>query len=359
VVEYPLFIVLVCFLRPHWSGAQTALETEARNKPRGRRGRTRGSLLRERLSAYGTVAWALFGLWTGAVMYAASYADDPNLLRHIERNFFGVLSIRVDTFGECLNLEHGTTIHGMQSLDPSRREEPLGYYYRDGPIGQVFTALPAETVKQPVGVIGLGIGALAAYAKPGQQWTFFEIDQAVKRIAQDERYFTYLRDAVARGAAVHVELGDARLRLAETNDRYGLFVLDAFSSDAIPMHLVTREALALYLRHLEPDGVLAFHISSRYLRIEPVLGDLARDAGMVCLFQETTDLSVNDFKYGKKPSRWVVMARRAEALGSLASDDRWKALRARPGRRVWTDGYSDFLSVVAWQGERASGRVKR
>ncbi len=155
-----------------------------------------------------------------------------------------------------------------------------------------------------------------------------------------------------------MELGDARLRLGETSDRYDLLVLDAFSSDAIPVHLVTRQALAIYLNHLEDDGVLAFHVSSRYLRIEPVLGDLAADAGLVCRFQDKTDLSMNDTNRCKLPSRWVVVARRAEALGPLASDTRWKPLQARPGRRIWTDDYSDFLSVVAWQGDRA-GKVKR
>ena len=120
----------------------------------------------------------------------------------MERNFFGVLSVRVDTSGECLNLEHGTTVHGMQSLDPSQRQEPLGYYYRDSPIGQLFTALMPKRAKQPVGVIGLGTGTLAAYAQPVQQWVFYEINPAVERIAEDERYFTYLRDARARGAGL-------------------------------------------------------------------------------------------------------------------------------------------------------------
>ena len=358
VVEYPLFIVLVCFLRPSLGAAHAAVNTGAETKSRRRHGRAPASLLRERLGAYGTVAWALFGLWTGALMYATSYAGDPSMIRHIERNFFGVLSVRVDILGECLNLEHGTTVHGMQSLDPSQRQEPLGYYHRESPIGQLFAALTPERAKQPVGVIGLGAGTLAAYAQPEQQWVFYEIDPAVQRIAEDERYFTYLRDARARGARLRVELGDARLRLGETSDRYDLLVLDAFSSDAIPVHLVTRQALAIYLNHLEDDGVLAFHVSSRYLRIEPVLGDLAADAGLVCRFQDKTDLSMNDTNRCKLPSRWVVVARRAEALGPLASDTRWKPLQARPGRRIWTDDYSDFLSVVAWQGDRA-GKVKR
>jgi hypothetical protein len=358
VVEYPLLITLVCFLRPHLGAAHTAFKTRAGAKTGRQRGRARVSLLGERLGAYGTVAWTLFGLWTGAVMYATSYAGDPSLIRHMERNFFGVLSVRVDTSGECLNLEHGTTVHGMQSLDPSQRQEPLGYYYRDSPIGQLFSALTPTRAKQPVGVIGLGAGTLAAYAQPEQRWVFYEINPAVERIAEDERYFTYFRDARARGARLRVELGDARLRLGETSDRYELLVLDAFSSDAIPIHLVTRQALAIYLNHLEDDGVLAFHVSSRYLRIEPVLGDLASDAGLVCLFQDKTDLSMNDTKRGKLPSRWVVMAQRTEALGPLASDARWKALQARPGRRVWTDDYSDFLSVVSWQGDGA-GKLKR
>src|SRR5262249_38021787 len=160
-------------------------------------------------------------------------------------------------------LVHGSTLHGRQSLDPKRRGEPLAYYHPSGPIGRVFDIFQQKQVPRNMAVIGLGAGALACYAQPGERITFYEIDPAVYRIASDPRYFTYLPDAEQRGAKVAVVLGDARLRLREGPDgAFGLIVVDAFSSDAIPIHLLTEEAFALYLSKLAEGGLLAVHISN-------------------------------------------------------------------------------------------------
>src|SRR5439155_6829326 len=151
---------------------------------------------------------------------------------------------------------HGNTVHGRQSVEPDRRREPLTYYHPTGPIGQVFAAFSGAAAKSQVGVVGLGTGSLAAYGASGQQFTYYEIDPAVDRLAHDTRYFTFVHDSPAR---VEVILGDARLTLADAPPRqYGLLVIDAFSSDAIPLHLLTREALQLYLDKLADDGLLAF-----------------------------------------------------------------------------------------------------
>jgi spermidine synthase len=161
-----------------------------------------------------------------------------------ERTFFGVFRVMQDADGRYRALAHGTTLHGMQALDPAHSAEPLTYYHRTGPFGQAFEALPhARTAKQ-VAVVGLGIGTLAAYAVPGQQWTFYEIDPAVERIARDTAYFSFLDRC---GQLCRVVIGDARLSLtAAPQGEYDLLVLDAFSSDAIPMHLMTDEAFSLY-----------------------------------------------------------------------------------------------------------------
>ena len=199
------------------------------------------------------------------------------------------------------------TIHGAQSLDPAARREPLTYYHRTGPLGQVFAVFSGPRAKQEVAVIGLGTGTIACYGQAGQHFTFYEIDPAMEQIARDPRYFTYLSDCPAQ---VKVILGDARLSLRGAPESfYDMIILDAFSSDAIPIHLVTREAIRLYLAKLKPGGILVFHISNRYLDLKPVLGNLARDAGLVALSNSDLKLSDEDRKKKKLASTWVVMAR--------------------------------------------------
>src|SRR5204863_5540749 len=175
-------------------------------------------------------------------------------------------------------LLHGTTVHGVQAVDPAFSHEPLGYYVRQGPAGDVFAALDGPPGRR-VSVAGLGSGGLSAYAAAGEQWIYYEIDPVVQKIASDPQLFRYLTDCPA---SLRVVLGDARLSLAATRDRYDLMIFDAYSSDAIPVHLLTREALHLYLDRLAPRGVLVFHLSNRYFDLPPVVARLAADAGLVC-----------------------------------------------------------------------------
>ncbi len=173
-------------------------------------------------------------------------------LLHIERNFFGVVRVTHDAERNVHRLFHGSTLHGQQSLDPALRREPSTYFTRSGPIGQVFAAIKPrlEPPGARVAIVGLGAGTLASYARSGQRWTFYEIDDAVVRIARDPRYFTYLHDCEAD--AIEIVLGDARLRLHDAPDQaYRLIVLDAFSSDAVPVHLISREAIQLYRAKLD------------------------------------------------------------------------------------------------------------
>lgn len=297
-----------------------------------------------------------FALGVGAILLAggASGSGPSTSLVHSERSFFGVMQV-VDkkvkepvptTFREFV---HGTTIHGRQCTDPSRRREPLTYYFRNGPMGQIFAARGQTLDRKRIAVLGLGAGTLASYGEKGQEWIFYEIDAAVARIA--EEYFTFLQDCRERGATVQVEIGDARLTLARGPARsIDLIFADAFSSDAVPVHLITREALRIYLDHLAEGGVLIFNAANRYLDLEPVFGDLAADAGLVCRARTETekDISPADLKQGKTSSHWVVMARRAEDLGFLADDPNWKDVRGRPGSTVWTDDFSNLLSVFRW-----------
>ena len=201
-----------------------------------------------------------------------------------DRGFFGVLKVTRDHASRFHFLLSGRAMHGEQALDPVQAKIPLAYYHPSGPAGDVLGPLPAPGRKLPprtVGVIGLGVGSLAAYARPGDEWTFFEINPAVVGVAG--RYFTYLKTA-EQWAKVHIEVGDARLRLREGEDaRFDVLVLDAFSSDAVPTHLVTREALAVYRRALRPGGILLAHVTNDHVRLAPVFGALARDAGMASI----------------------------------------------------------------------------
>ncbi len=289
-----------------------------------------------------------FGLGIGALLLAsACYQGVHGTVIYRERSFFGVH--RVSEAHNLRRLVHGNTVHGRQSLDPARRREPLAYYSRTGPIGQVFATFSGAAAKREVAIIGLGAGSLAAYGEAGQHFTYYEIDPAVVRIAWDERYFTFVSDSHAR---VDYVLGDARLTLKEKakEHQYGLIIMDAFSSDAIPLHLLTRQALQLYKDKLADDGVMAFHISSRYLDLQPVLSDLAADAKMVCLARDDLEVDRTEADNGKDPSQWLVMAHQREDLKDLARDRRWLELKARRGVSVWTDDFSNIFSVFRWSG---------
>ena len=289
-----------------------------------------------------------FGLGLGALLLTTSLLTEDKGYQtlHRERSFFGIWQVRAYPTGNFVTLVNGTTEHGRQSREPGREQEPLAYFHRTGPIGQVFEALP-EARTAPVAVIGLGTGSLACHGRPGQEFTFYEIDPAVLRIARDPRYFTFLSTCPP---AIRTVLGDARRSLAVAPPgHYGLIILDAFSSDAIPAHLLTREALRLYLDKLADSGVLAFHISNRHLDLEPTVGNLAHDARLLALAQLESTLRQEDVARGKTPSHWVVLARRAEHFGPLRDDPRWHALPPRPDRRLWTDDFSNMLEVIRWR----------
>lgn len=288
-----------------------------------------------------------FALGLAAVMLASViFAESSGQTLHASRNFFGTLRVTTDASGELRWLRHGSTLHGSQHTDPARACQPLSYYHREGPLGSVFDAFNAKPDAVPsVAVVGLGAGTTAAYARAGAAWTFYEIDPAVVGVARDPQLFRYL--SACAGAPVGVVLGDARLRLRDAPPGgYGLIVLDAFSSDAVPAHLMTREALALYLSKLAPGGLIAFHVSNRSLELERVVGGLARDAGLVArVFADKEHKP----ETGKDPSTWVVVARADSDLGALSTDARWRPLDASTHKLVlWRDDFSNVVSVFKW-----------
>jgi hypothetical protein len=302
-----------------------------------------------------------FACTAAAVLLACELAPGPSgRVIHTERNFFGILRVTIDPERNVHRLFHGSTLHGQQSLDPVLKREPSTYFSRSGPMGQILASPnaepePGQTTKSRVAVVGLGAGTLACYARPGEQWSFYEIDPAVERIAHDPRYFTYLEDCRAR--SVEVLLGDARIRLREAPDHaFRAIILDAFSSDSLPVHLLTREAIELYLSKLEPDGVIAFNLTNRYLDLGPLIARQAADAQLLCLIRH--DLSVTDEQRqaGKQPSIWAMMSQNRSALSAALADPRWSAPKPRPGSSHWTDDYSDLASYLLLSaGSRRAG----
>ncbi|MDA1132659.1 MAG: fused MFS/spermidine synthase [Proteobacteria bacterium] len=278
---------------------------------------------------------------------AGNLFGTPGYLLARERTFFGVYSVnelqlRSGLFHVFLS---GTTNHGAQYVARGQRLLPVTYYTGDGPVGQFFSS--ARQALQPfddIAVLGLGVGSLACYARAGENITFYEIDPAVERIARDERFFSYLSDCPGN---VAVRVGDGRLAIAAEDDRaFDLIVLDAFSSDAVPVHLLTREAFQLYLRKLRPDGLMLVNITNQYVDLAPVLGNLAADLGLAARIQQQTLYSANQYKL---PSTWVVLARSADTAAILDRSLRqWRVLAAAPGRGVWTDDYTNIVRALRW-----------
>lgn len=266
------------------------------------------------------------------LVLALSPATQP-LLR--ERTFFGVLEVRGTPAGDAHIENSGTTLHGAQMLGDLRRE-PTSYYVRAGPIGDVFDDLRARTAGASIGVVGLGVGTIAAYAETGDALTFYEIDQATVDIANDARYFTYLTDAAVKPRVI---LGDARLSLAgEPPGTYDVLIMDAFSSDSVPAHLLTKEAMAMYVRTLRPGGVVAFHLSNRYYELAPAVAATARSLGLTGAARKYRADSAGEALLAESSS-WVVVG--GDVAAYIARG--WTLPSEGP---VLTDDFSDLLRLL-------------
>jgi hypothetical protein len=316
LVEYPLALFFACFLRPK-------LLVPGRFWSRRR----------------GLAALAFASFVLAAI---ATTVGESNVLL-ADRSFFGLYTVKLldEPEGKYHALVDGNTLHGMQSLDAARANEPLLYFYRDAPVGQVMRAEHARHPAARVGVIGLGAGSLACYARPQDHWTFFELDPAINRIAHDRKLFTLLPRCAPRAQVV---LGDGRLSIAKAPDHsFDLIALDAFNSESVPVHLLTREALAIYVHKLARDGLLVFNVTNHFVDLHTVLANLAGDAGLVAY--ERDDLHAGR-KNGRAPSRWVVLAHRSADLGPLPRKPGWRQLAPDNSKRVWTDQYSNVVGVL-------------
>ncbi len=285
-----------------------------------------------------------FGLGLGAILLASTlYVGGKGLTLYTERSFFGVNRVIEDPERTYHALFHGTTLHGLQKGDPNLRQQLLTYYSTTGPLGDIFNTLQTQLAHHEIAVVGLGAGTMACYRQPGQTWTFYEIDPSVERIARDPHYFTFLQDCAPDAKII---LGDARLSLTSASPhQYQMIVLDAYSSDAIPVHLLTHEALQLYLDKLAPSGVLVFHLTNTYLELEPVVGRLAQASGLVSLVANDLEVSQAELQEGKFESRWAILARTTNDLGALANSPNWFPPLVPSRMPLWTDDFSSVLSV--------------
>ena len=291
-------------------------------------------------------ALALFG------MHFSTAASASIVLR--ERTFFGTHVIKRNAETGYLLFYHGSTLHGAQHTSVARRRERQTYYHSGTGVGRVFAALAAagQTPKH-VGAIGLGAGEIACYRTEGQDWTFFEIDPAMATIAAGGQWFRYLPDCAPQARIV---IGDGRLKLArEPAGTFDLLVLDAFASDSIPTHLVTREAFKLYFEKLAPNGVVLIHISNRFIDLEPVLAAIAADGRLAARLFDTDHGKREADSPHRHKSIWIALARDDARLKALTDNfdkstpsqwGHWRALKARPGLRLWTDDYSNIVTLM-------------
>ena len=291
--------------------------------------------------------WKIFATVALALVLVRAYPADNGRVETV-RSFFGVHKIVVTPHGQYHVLMHGTTIHGAQKFQNddgtpvTGRPEPITYYHADGGIGQAIAGVrERKGAALRVAVIGLGSGTLACASEPGETWKFFEIDQTMVDTARDPKYFSYIQNCEPDLKPV---IGDARLTFAREPDGvYDLIIVDAYSSDAIPIHLATKEAMAIYKAKLAPQGAVVMHVSNRHLELASVVVGIAVANGLKSWVYSEDSNRDNEYIFATS----VVVCARAEAdVGKLASSDEWALTEADKNQRVWTDDYSNVLGAV-------------
>jgi SAM-dependent methyltransferase len=325
--------------------ARTAVAKASPDRGKANAGASTVSVLSRRIKVttiLGIVRPALF-LCVVAVMlfYVAFWAMAYSMAVDRGRNFFGVVSVNcvpVEALGTyALNMKNGRITHGWQFVDPARRRVPTAYYGESSGVGQAILDLQQHASHIRVGAIGLGVGTLATYARSGDVFRFYEINPEVIRMA--EQHFTYLGDCRGKTELV---LGDARLSLeSEEPQQFDLIVLDAFSGDAIPTHLLTAEAFEIYRRHLAPGGVIAVHVSNNYLRLAPVVRRLASHCGL----EVSRIIDLGDESRMQCGSQWMLATRNDRFLKSHPSQPLDWGADDRPAP-LWTDQYSNLFQVL-------------
>ncbi|MDF1809375.1 MAG: fused MFS/spermidine synthase [Phycisphaerales bacterium] len=278
---------------------------------------------------------------------------------YIARTFYGTHEVHQDFYPDTElgrlvkihTLKHGTTKHGVQFLDPAFELEPLGYYHSNGPCGTIMRTIKSMRPEGArIGIMGLGSGAIVAHGRPQDNIVFFEIDPEVKRIAENPELFTYLSNARTQ---IEVRLGDARKLIEDSQEnqeeKFDLLHADAFTSDSIPVHLVTKEAIELYFDRLTDDGMIVLHISNRYLDLEPLVYELSiQTTGLPPMVFDDVDISEEDMVY-HYPSKWMVITKDVQTAIRLGEAGMLVSGVADEDRvQIWTDDFSDIISLIRW-----------
>jgi hypothetical protein len=367
IAEYPILLALAALCRPSGDDRRLrywpllAVLAAVLIVPAWSDGQTMRSLDEHRVWVIGGVGvlsallalglnasrWKIFATIVLALVLIRAYPADDGRVETV-RSFFGVHKIVVTPHGQYHVLMHGTTIHGAQKFQNddgspiTGRPEPISYYHKDGGIGRAITAIRERKGSAlRVAVIGLGSGTLTCASVPGESWKFFEIDQSMVDTASDPKYFTYIRDCEPNLKPV---IGDARLTFAREPDGiYDMIIVDAYSSDAIPIHLATQEAMKIYKAKLAPQGVVVMHVSNRHLALESVVVGIADANGMKSWVYDEDSGRDNEYIFATDV---VVCAREEADVGALASSDKWEQTDPTKGERVWTDDYSNILGAV-------------
>lgn len=269
----------------------------------------------------------------------AQIRDDFTDARRLERNFYGTLNtveyVDQEVDSRVRALFHGSVKHGEQYLSEAYRREPTAYYGRTSGIGLAIAN--SRTANKKVGVIGLGAGTLAVYGQPGDVYRMYEINPQVIELARSE--FTFMADS---RASIETVLGDARISLErEPPQSFDVLAVDAFSGDSVPVHLITAEAMDAYLRHTKPDGIIAFHLTNRYLWLPPVVENIARAKGLYAtLIHDENDNPL------LRDTDWVLISRHSDLLNQEAIRSRSTPIRGIPGLGVWTDDFNNLYEVL-------------
>jgi len=269
-----------------------------------------------------------------------TFLDADYQLLYTARDFFGIKRVVFEPESNMRKLLHGDTLHGLESQDPTLNGQPISYYHETGPVGDVMKMIN-ERPNQHIGVVGLGTGSMAGWVRPNRHITFFDIDPQVPDIAL--HFFTFLRRC---GQNCNVVIGDGRLAIEKVPDgEFDVLMLDAFASDSIPAHLVSREAVQIYLKKLKPNGLILFHVSNRYMRVESLVSALILDASLQGLVRYDDD----EEPTGKTSSDYVVAARQPEDVEVLEQNNGWTPVEKPANIQPWTDDYSNMLNIIRWR----------
>lgn len=382
VFEYPLMLIAACFVLPRLAGRQSSDVSVARSFqaidlawPAGlfafvmaAHYALRATGIEDKtfvgIAMFGVPALICFAASSRPLRFGMCYAiltfacaatlvDRETLTK--ARGFFGVNEVAQDPKSGFRTLINGRTMHGVQRVSETDRPEPLSYFHRLGPMGDVFSIHPMPE-DAFVGVVGLGIGSIASYGQPGHRFDFYEIDPVVYQLANNPKYFTYLTSCRADHRVI---LGDARIQLArdehfapeqrnESASRYDLLILDAFSSDSIPTHLITREAMQLYLTRLAPDGLIAMNVTNKFIDVRPVLLGLAEHFDLTMAIREDRLAGDHTDNDGRLSVTFVVMSPRADLVEPFLQTGRWRKITTDRRITLWTDEHSNIFDVLDW-----------